>query len=79
MRKDTELNVHNKDRHEKCSVIKKQIAILQEDLRILQEECNHSEKILKFGESNNVYKYCRICYKQIGYPNESELRNHGFK
>ena len=52
---------------------------LQEELKILQKDCKHSEKMLKFGDRNSVFKYCSICYKKIGYPNESELRDNGFK
>lgn len=79
MRKNSEPKVQKVNRHERCSEIIKQMAILQEELTIFQNDCNHSEKMLKFGESNNVYKYCTTCYKKTGYPNETELRDNGFK
>lgn len=78
MRKDNESKAQQ-DKSTKCSEIKKQIINLQEELKKLQEECNHSEKMLKFGDRNTVFKYCKTCYKQIGYPNETELRDNGFK
>jgi|TARA_R110000851_G_scaffold85152_1_gene185279 DNA-binding transcriptional regulator GbsR (MarR family) len=79
MRKDIEPKVQKTIRHNKCSEIKKQMSILKEELTVFQKDCNHSEKMLKFGKSNNVFKYCITCYKKIGYPNETELRDNGFK
>jgi len=61
-----------------ASDIKKQIVYLEKELINLQNECSHSEKIIKFGNSR-VCKFCKVCQKKIGYPNETELRDNGFK
>ena len=59
---------------------KNQITILQTEINLIQESCNHEETEVR-SISNSVMDLrmvCKACSMPLGYPTTKELKNAGY-
>ena len=69
----------NRSNMVKANQLQSDISKLEKELNDLQDECDHSEKVIKQipGSGNGgVKKYCKFCNKELSYPTAQELENY---
>jgi peptidoglycan hydrolase CwlO-like protein len=62
------------------SECKNEIDKLNQKINEIRNQCKHKDYDVKLVGSNavEVKKICKICNKDLGYPNNIELKNAGF-
>lgn len=60
--------------------IKKEIKTLENDIEKIQEDCAHKEYDVKFmQDTKSVRRICKLCDKDLGYANQAELEENGYR
>ena len=60
----------------KAQDIHEELKELNKELDELQENCNHTETIIKQKLGDSVKKYCKACDKYLNYPTPKELESY---
>jgi prefoldin subunit 5 len=73
-------NMEPEEIKKKVSNSKDEIEKLSKVVNELQNECNHTDYIIKnVNESvTELRRVCKTCEKIIGYPNDKELKEAGY-
>lgn len=63
------------EKQQKVTQLESEIKRLEKEKVQIQEGCLHKETKVKFAEGTNTMKlYCKDCNKEIGYPNQDQIK-----